>query len=42
MAAQFMEEIASGQQLEGRVDLGNTQPGDDKVKGRGPIQSRSQ
>ena len=36
---QFMEEIASGQQYEGRVDLGNTQPGDGRrFKGRGPIQ----
>src|SRR5262245_25921221 len=36
---QFMEEIASGAAYEGRLDLGNTQPGDGKrFKGRGPIQ----
>ena len=35
----FMEEIASGSAYEGRLDLGNTQPGDGKrFKGRGPIQ----
>lgn len=35
----YMEEIASGQAYEGRVDLGNTNPGDGKLfKGRGPIQ----
>ena len=35
----FMEEIASGAAYEGRVNLGNTQPGDGKrFKGRGPIQ----
>lgn len=35
----WMEELASGQEYEGRKDLGNTQPGDGKrFKGRGPIQ----
>lgn len=35
----FMEEIASGAAYEGRVDLGNTHPGDGRrFKGRGPIQ----
>lgn len=35
----YMEEIASGAAYEGRLDLGNTQPGDGvRFKGRGPIQ----
>lgn len=35
----YMEEIASGAAYEGRVDLGNTQPGDGRrFKGRGPMQ----
>ena len=35
----FTEEIASGAAYEGRLDLGNTQPGDGKrFKGRGLIQ----
>lgn len=35
----YMEEIADGSAYEGRVDLGNTQPGDGKkFKGHGPIQ----
>lgn len=35
----YMEEIASGDAYEGRIDLGNTQPGDGrKFKGSGPIQ----
>lgn len=35
----YMEEIASGAAYNGRVDLGNTQPGDGpRFKGSGPIQ----
>ena len=35
----YMEEIADGSAYEGRLDLGNTQPGDGRrFKGRGPIQ----
>ncbi|MFT3898846.1 MAG: hypothetical protein QM728_01185 [Gordonia sp. (in: high G+C Gram-positive bacteria)] len=35
----YMEEIASGEDYEGRKDLGNTKKGDGKrFKGRGPIQ----
>lgn len=35
----YMEELASGADYEGRLDLGNTQPGDGRTyKGHGPIQ----
>ncbi|MGI9418465.1 MAG: peptidoglycan-binding protein [Geminicoccaceae bacterium] len=35
----FMEELSSGAQYEGRLDLGNTQPGDGvRFKGRGYVQ----
>lgn len=36
---EWMTELASGSEYEGRKDLGNTQPGDGpRFKGRGPIQ----
>lgn len=36
---QFMEELADGSAYEGRLDLGNTHPGDGmRFKGHGPIQ----
>ena len=40
MELKYLEEIASGQQYEGRKDLGNTQAGDGKrFKGRGYLQT---
>ncbi len=39
LLGKFMEEIASGEDYEGREDLGNTQPGDGpRFKGRGYVQ----
>lgn len=39
LGLRYMEEIASGDEYNGRVDLGNTHPGDGpRFKGRGPIQ----
>lgn len=39
VSLRYFEEIADGSAYEGRIDLGNTRPGDGKrFKGRGPIQ----